>query len=65
MSTLPKISIDITLTAVADPISEPPKLTTAITDQLRCEQFYGCNSEYCTKHGCRNLLLKSSKEVRS
>lgn len=65
MSTLSKISIDITLSVVADSISEPPKLATALKDQLRCEQFYSCNSEYCAKHGCRNALPRKSGEVRS
>ncbi len=65
MSTLSKISIDITLSVVSDPIGEPPKLTTAITDQLRCEQFYSCSSDYCAKHGCRNVLPRNSREVRS
>ncbi len=65
MSTLSKISIDITLSVVADPIGEPPKLATTITDQLRCEQFYSCNSKYCAKHGCRNALPRKSGEVRS
>lgn len=32
--------------------------------QLRCEQFKSCANEYCSKHGCLNVLLKS-KEVRS
>lgn len=65
MSTLSKITINITLEAANDPVYEPPQPPTPLADQLRCEQFYSCNSEYCAKHGCRNALPRKSGEVRS
>lgn len=62
MSTLSKITINITIEAANAPEYEPP---TPLVDQLRCEQFYSCSSDYCAKHGCRNALSRKSQEVRS
>ena len=65
MSDFKVISINVTLEAVYDPVYEQPQPPTPLADQLRCEQFYSCNSEYCAKHGCRNALPRKSEEVRS
>lgn len=65
MSDFKVITINITLEAANDPVYEPPQPPTPLADQLRCEQFYSCNSEYCAKHGCRNALPRNPREVRS
>ena len=65
MSIFKVISINITLETANDLASEPPQSPTPLADQLRCEQFYSCSSDYCAKHGCRNVLPSKPREVRS
>lgn len=65
MSTLSKITINITIEAGSAPAHEPQQPPATMADQLRCEQFYSCSSDYCAKHGCRNALPHSQQEVRS
>jgi hypothetical protein len=65
MSKYRLISIDITVTAAHESEYVSAQSIPPLNEQLRCEQFYGCSSEYCFKHGCLNALPHKEREVRS